>query len=109
MSGGSMDYLYGRVEDAQFKLDTPLRRAFKKHLSLVSSALRAIEWNDSGDGDPTEDETILACLPSEARFKQAIDEAKAAVAEVGKAWAVVKSDMKKGKASTTWTVEGPNS
>jgi hypothetical protein len=62
MSGGSMDYLYAQVRDAEFAEDTPARKAFRRHLNLVAKALRAIEWNDSGDGDDREDEAIRACL-----------------------------------------------
>lgn len=62
MSGGSMDYLYSRVKDATFKENTILRRAFRAHLNLVARTLKAIEWNDSGDGDDEEEELICACL-----------------------------------------------
>jgi hypothetical protein len=57
-----MDYLYIQVALAEFPLDTAMRRAFSEHLVLVSRALRAIEWNDSGDGDPGEEDAIRACL-----------------------------------------------
>jgi hypothetical protein len=57
MSGGTMDYLYMKVQNAEFELTTPLRAEFHAHLMLVAKALRAIEWNDSGDGD--DDETVL--------------------------------------------------
>ena len=65
MSGGSMDYFFGRVRDVADSMDTtsPLRRAFVAHLRLVSKALHDIEWVDSGDyaiGD--DDEAIRACL-----------------------------------------------
>jgi hypothetical protein len=62
MSGGSMDYLYSKVEEAEFHEDTPIRRAFRKHLNKVAKALRAIEWNDSCDGDDREEEYIKACF-----------------------------------------------
>lgn len=62
MSGGSMDYLYARVGDAVFSHNTPARRAFAVHLEKVAAALRAIEWNDSGDGADNEEELIRACL-----------------------------------------------
>lgn len=64
MSGGSMDRLYLKIEDAEFKPenDTPLRTAFRVHLAKVAATLKAIEWNDSGDGDPDEDALIRACL-----------------------------------------------
>lgn len=109
MSGGSMNYLYSKVADAEFKPDTTLRRAFKEHLKLVSVALRAIEWNDSGDGDSSEDEAIEACLPKGARLNQAFAEAKAAVDQVSKAWADMKADMEKQRSGKTRTVEGPGS
>ena len=62
MSGGSMGYLYLKLEDAEFRLDTPLRKKFKKHLEKVAKALRDVEWNDSGDGANSEDESIMVCL-----------------------------------------------
>jgi len=62
MSGGSMDYLYLRVLDAQFEMNTLLRIQFRNHLNLVADALRAIEWNDSGDGADNEAEGIRAVL-----------------------------------------------
>jgi hypothetical protein len=36
MSGGSMNYLYSRLEYAEFTADTPERRAFAQHLKLVA-------------------------------------------------------------------------
>jgi len=75
MSGGSMNYLYGKVLDAEFAKDTPARKAFGKHLKLVAKALRAIEWNDSGDGDDSEDEAIRACLSRADVLDAAIQEA----------------------------------
>jgi len=64
MSGGSMDYLFGRVEnDSNFELNTPLRKAFKEHLAKVAKALHDIEWVDSSDCAPgDEEEAIKACL-----------------------------------------------
>lgn len=63
MSGGSMDYLCHKVEDAEFDLTTPLRVRFAAHLKLVAKALHDIEWVDSADYGPgDEDEAILACL-----------------------------------------------
>lgn len=58
MSGGSMDYLYYKVENATFDQNTALRALFRDHLVLVAKAMRSIEWNDSGDGDYDEDENI---------------------------------------------------
>lgn len=39
-----------------------LRLAFKKHLYLVADAMKAIEWNDSGDGAKSEQELIEKVL-----------------------------------------------
>lgn len=82
MSGGSMDYLYAKVEDASFRADTPLRAAFAQHLKRIARALRAIEWNDSCDGDDGEHEAILACIGRTAVLTAAIERAEKAVAEL---------------------------
>jgi hypothetical protein len=83
MSGGSMDYLYSRVEDAYFRLDTPERRAFKAHLKKIAQALHAIEWVDSGDKGPgDETEAIRACLSDGAVLAQVADDARRAMAEL---------------------------
>ena len=67
MSGGSMNYLYAKVlHCADFPLDTPEREAFAKHLKLVAQALHDIEWVDSGDYGPgDENAAIRACLRPE--------------------------------------------
>ena len=63
-----MGYLYCRVLDAEFIADTPERRAFKRHLEQVAEALKAIEWVDSGDWGPgDENEAILDCVKPKAR------------------------------------------
>ena len=64
MSGGSMGYLYSRIEmDADFAQDTPERKAFAEHLKLVVKALHDIEWVDSCDYGPGDEvPAILACL-----------------------------------------------
>lgn len=70
-----MEYLSYKVKDANFSEQTPLRRAFRKHLNKVANALHAIEWNDSGDGHDKEDELILECIGTSAVLDQAIEEA----------------------------------
>lgn len=63
MSGGSMEYLCFKVESAEFERNTPLRTRFAEHLKLVGKALHDIEWVDSGDYGPgDEDDAIEACL-----------------------------------------------
>ena len=48
MSGGSLDYVYSRVEDAAMKVsakaETTLHRAFAAHLHKVAKALKDMEW-----------------------------------------------------------------
>ena len=78
MSGGSMDYLYLKVENVEFSTNTPLRRAFMAHLKLVAKALHEIEWVDSGDGGD-EDSAIRACLNKRAPLQAAIDAAREAM------------------------------
>lgn len=82
MSGGHYDYAFGRlnqfIDDLELRPRTPepgweglggetyvdyaLRARFKEHLVKVSEAMRAIEWNDSSDGAPREQELIKRCL-----------------------------------------------
>jgi len=66
MSGGSLDYLYSRVEEAAMKISAYYSRpshpdegpavygaqgvAFAKLLFQISKALKDIEWDMSGDG-----------------------------------------------------------
>lgn len=75
MSGGSMDYLSYKVEDATFRESTPERKAFRLHLRKVAEAMRKIEWNDSGDGEDGESEAIRACIGDGAVLDSAIDKA----------------------------------
>lgn len=64
MSGGSMDYFYGKLGDAvdQVQGNTMRRIAIRSHMVKLARALKAIEWNDSGDGDDQEDALIDDCL-----------------------------------------------
>jgi hypothetical protein len=77
MSGGSMNYLFSKLEyEATFIQDTPERRAFAKHLKLVAKALHDIEWVDSGDSSPgKETDAILACLCEGEILETVIEEA----------------------------------
>lgn len=79
MSGGSMNYLCHRLEsDATFRQDTPERRAFAKHLKLVTKALHDIEWVDSGDyGEGDESKAIRACLGDRAALAAEIERLRA--------------------------------
>ena len=73
MSGGSYDYAFLKVDGVAASLriddagcanyvDVRLRKRFRTHLQLVARAMKAIEWNDSCDGDDGEQSAIRACL-----------------------------------------------
>lgn len=80
MSGGSMNYLYSRIEsEANFLAYTAERRAFSKHLQLVVQALHDIEWVDSADYGPgDENEAIRACIGRAEMLQSAIEDAQQA-------------------------------
>ena len=86
MSGGNRDDL--RLESIAhgFRAETPLRRAFRAHLLLVSKALHDVEWVEAGDCGPGDDDAaILACLGREERLLAVIEEAKRVQAELAAA------------------------
>lgn len=87
MSGGSYDYFYQRLSEmaesirpvggcGAYAASPALRKAFAAHLRDCAEACRAIEWNDSGDGDSREIELIRKCVAPDAALKQAISDAK---------------------------------
>ena len=82
MSGGSMNYLYSKLEyEATFETNTVERKAFEKHLALVAKALHDIEWVDGCDyGTGDENEAIRACLHPSVLLETALDNAREAVA-----------------------------
>lgn len=85
-----MNYLYSKLEyDATFPVNTPERRAFKSHLVKVAKALHDIEWVDSGDKGPgDENEAIRDCLSQEQMLESAVEMANEALlnlqAELGR-------------------------
>lgn len=53
MSGGSYDYVYNRIQEIELRnKDNPRRATFQKLLYLVAEAMHDIEWVDSGDCSP---------------------------------------------------------
>jgi len=85
MSGGSLDYIYHKVEDVasqlQNKDNTPLQRAFAEHLFKVAKALHDVEWVLSGDyGNGADEKSIKAVLGEDSN---------------GKAFAVLQTDALK--------------
>ena len=85
MSGGHYDYAYSKLQDFIERMKTSgcchaappaVRQAFKEHLLKVSEAMKAIEWNDSGDGNSDEEELIMKCISNTDVLQSAIDDAK---------------------------------
>ena len=85
MSGGSMNYIYSRLEtDAKFIQNTVERRAFAEHLKLVVRALQYIELVDSGDyAEAYESGAIRACLVPETVLDSALKAAQEAHKALG--------------------------
>ena len=87
MSGGSLDYCYGRVRDAAetilARADSPAHQAFAGHLLKVSEALRAMEWMLSCDTSPgSELDAIRAVLSEGAELDAATERAHKALADL---------------------------
>jgi hypothetical protein len=58
MSGGSLEYLFHRIDDLasmiEERAERPLHKAFADHLRKVSTAAHDLEWewsSDYGEGD----------------------------------------------------------
>jgi hypothetical protein len=88
MSGGSYDYISGRVEEAAGMVarradgapNESLRRAFAAHLELVSIALHDLEWVDSGDTSPGDEEAaIRKVISPEAELAMTVQRAEKAL------------------------------
>ena len=90
MSGGSLDYVYQRVDDAADAIgrraDTPLQHAFAVHLKKVATALHELEWVWSCDTSPGDEiDAIKAVVDKEQVLSVAIaraDEARRQLVEV---------------------------
>lgn len=84
MSGGSYDYAYRDMDSFIRYLDrranTPLRKAFVKHLAKVAKAMHDIEWVDSGDySEGDENKAIQDCLGDNwksATYQEVLDAVK---------------------------------
>ena len=85
MSGGSYNYAYHSIDDLADSIrekgccscaSPVIRRAFAEHLRKVSAACRAIEWNDSCDGDDREEELIMECISKTDIHSEAVVEIK---------------------------------
>ena len=61
MSGGHYDYAYYHIQQLAeaIKPSTVLRKAFKEHLREVAKACHDVEWVDSGDSDPGDEDAAI--------------------------------------------------
>jgi len=87
MSGGSLDYVYIRVEDAAMQVasraQNNLHRAFAMHLHKVAKALHDLEWMLSCDtSEGSEIAAIRAVLPDGAEIECATQRAREALADL---------------------------
>ena len=87
MSGGSLDYVYSRVEDAARTLmataQDEVQRAFAKHLFEVSNALYCAEYVLSGDSKKGSDhKAILRVITPQAVLASLIDDAEQTQAQL---------------------------
>ena len=87
MSGGSLDYVYSRVEDAARTLmataQDEVQRAFAKHLFEVSNALYCAEYVLSGDSEKGSDhKAILRVITPAAVLASLIDDAEKTQAQL---------------------------
>ena len=100
-----MNYFYSKLLwECDFPEDTPLRRAFSHHLVKVAAALKAIEWVDSGDWVPgDEDDAILAVLGSGREVLESLKEIVSAAD--GDGWNVLDPSFKRARAAIA-KVEG---
>lgn len=91
MSGGSYGYAYQQIEELADSIvaSTPLRRAFRTHLHKVARACHDIEWVDSGDSGPgDEDRAIQTVLGKESAvlvLAEVLADAKRATIELAEA------------------------
>ena len=90
MSGGSLIYVYCRVNDAASTIrsrgTTPLHHAFAAHLTGVSEALRAIESMFSGDtAAGSEEKSIREIIRPGAEIEAATARAHEALADLRRA------------------------
>lgn len=75
MSGGSLDYIYYKIEESGVEIinraESPIQKVFGKHLILVAQATKALEWYYSGDSGIKEaEESIREVLGKESTIKE---------------------------------------
>lgn len=81
MSGGSLDYVFRKVEDAADSIthssgcQSPRHKAFAKHLRLVARALKDVEWVLSGDSSTGDDHAAIDAITTPGEHAVAAREA----------------------------------
>ena len=87
MSGGSLDYVCYKVDDAidtiEKRATTVLQKAFAKHLKDVANALHDLEWVYSGDySEGQEVESLRKVINKEMELKAATEQAEFALKQL---------------------------
>jgi len=87
MSGGSLDYAFMRVQEIADsvlqKSENAHHRAFGKHLSKISKALKDLEWVLSGDSAEGEEiEAINNVLPLSCELESVVEDAKVVLSDL---------------------------
>ena len=87
MSGGSLDYVCYRLDDAidtiEKRATTVLQKAFAKHLKDVAKALHDLEWVYSGDySEGQEVESLRKVINKEMELKAATEQAEFALKQL---------------------------
>ena len=87
MSGGSLDYVCYKVDDAidtiEKRATTVLQKAFAKHLKDVAKALHDLEWVFSGDyGDGDDVEALRKVINKDMELKAATEQAEFALKQL---------------------------
>ena len=87
MSGGSLDYVCYKVDDAidtiEKRATTVLQKAFAKHLKDVAKALHDLEWVYSGDYSDGDDvEALRKVVNKEMELEAATNNARIALKQL---------------------------
>jgi len=87
MSGGSLDYVCYKLDDAieviERRVTTALQKAFAAHLKDVSKALHDLEWVFSGDyGDGDDVEALRKVVNKEMELEAATNDARTALKQL---------------------------
>ena len=87
MSGGSLDYVCYKLDDAieviERRATTVLQKAFAKHLKDVAKALHDLEWVYSGDYSDGDDvEALRKVVNKEMELEAATNDARIALKQL---------------------------